>query len=203
MIFRDVSALHYQPSDESHFASRLFFIILAWLSYVGPNAPLAHACAPAENQQGSATGAIKAWTDAGIPSHQLVLAVPAYGHSFVVPVENALTSNNGGSSSIAMYPAFDKNQHPKGDKWDDGEGVDVCGVQQNNGGTFTFNGLIENSMLFPNGTAAAGIEYLFDECSQTVSPPSLRMVHVLYMILIIITIALHLQQGFSTHDLFR
>ncbi|KAK7692167.1 hypothetical protein QCA50_003788 [Cerrena zonata] len=138
-----------------------------WLTYVGPNAPLDDSCAPAANQQGSATGAIKAWTTAGVPSHQLVLGVPAYGHSYIVAPSDGLTSNDTETPIIASFPAFDKNQHPKGDKWDDGEGVDECGVQQTNGGNFNFIGLIEAGMLFPNGTATAAVDYRFDECSQT------------------------------------
>lgn len=190
----------YSTSIEHNLIVYCFSFFLAWLTYVGPNAPLDDSCAPAANQQGSATGAIKAWTNAGIPAHQLVLAVPAYGHSFIVPTQDAFAN---GSDIIAEFPAFDKNQHPKGDKWDDGEGVDVCGVQQANGGNFAFRGLIEAGMLFPNGTVAPGNDYRFDECSQTVSLKHVFSGFILKMFTIFDLLALPLQQELSAHDLLR
>lgn len=141
----------------------------AWLDYVGPNAPLNDTCAPSANQQGSAVAAVKAWTAAGMPSHKIVLGVPAYGHSFTVVADEALDCTSD-DDLIASFPPFEKAQQPKGDAWDGDGGLDQCGVQQGPGGTFNFWGMVANGFLNENGTAAAGIDYRFDECSQTVRP---------------------------------
>lgn len=42
---------------------------------------------------------------------QIVLGVPAYGHSFHVDSSDAILSNG----SIAFFAPFDKNQQPLGD----------------------------------------------------------------------------------------
>ena len=162
-------------TDVSGFANVLDYIAVmnydvsgSWLSYVGPNAPLNDTCAPAANQQGSAVSALKAWTTAGMPAHQIVLGVPSYGHSFHVNADEALDCD-GDNDVLVSFPAFEKDQQPTGDAWDGDGGLDQCGVQQGPGGTFNFWGLIANGFLNANGTAATGIDYRFDECSQTVS----------------------------------
>jgi chitinase len=99
---------------------------------VGPNAPLDDSCAP--TQAGSATSAVNAWTNAKFPPDQvwkyfssdymltfgcggqIVLGVPAYGHSFYVTPANALNS----TGQLAAYPPFDASKQPAGDK-DDGK----------------------------------------------------------------------------------
>ncbi|KAF8582525.1 glycoside hydrolase family 18 protein [Ramaria rubella] len=134
----------------------------SWSSAVGPNAPLADACASPADQQGSATSAVKAWTGAGFPAHQIVLGVASYGHSF--HVSNSTAIQNG---VLVPYPAFDAQQQPDGDAWDDAAGPDVCGVQQPVGGNFDFWGLIDGGFLTSNGKPASGIAYRFDNCSQT------------------------------------
>jgi chitinase len=136
----------------------------SWSPSVGPNAPLADSCAP--SPQGSAKSAVKAWTEAGFPIHKIVLGVPAYGHSYHVNPSNAYDS----SGKLKPYVPFDKAQQPAGDKWDStAVGVDQCGNPNVVGGVFTFWGLIDGGFLASNGTAAKGIDYTFDQCSQTVS----------------------------------
>ncbi|KAJ2913290.1 hypothetical protein MD484_g7133, partial [Candolleomyces efflorescens] len=136
-----------------------------WSATVGPNAPLDDTCAAPANQAISAVTAVRAWSGAGIPLSQLVLGVPGYGHSFRVRRASAFV--NGTSDLLVAYPAFDGADRPKGDAWDDGAGVDVCGVQQPDGGNYNFWGLIENGFLEQDGTPAAGISYRYDSCSQT------------------------------------
>ncbi|TFY66251.1 hypothetical protein EVG20_g4839 [Dentipellis fragilis] len=157
----------------------------SWSSSVGPNAPLNDTCAP--TQEGSAVSAVAAWTKAGFPAAQILLGVASYGHSFHVTQSAALAASttssttNGGtnssstgggnsnSSALAAYPAFDKSQQPAGDKWDataDGA-TDVCGNPDVVGGVFDFWGLIDGGFLTQNGTAAQGIDYQYDGCSQT------------------------------------
>ncbi|KAI0784678.1 chitinase [Abortiporus biennis] len=160
-------------TDVSGFAKVLNYIAImnydisgSWLSYVGPNAPLDDSCAPAANQQGSATAAIKAWTAAGIPENQIVLGVPSYGHSFRVPVNDAFTGTNG-TGSLVAFPPFDAQDPTVGDAWDDAAGTDECGNPTGPGGNFDFWGLIDGGFLKSNGDVADGIAYRFDTCSQT------------------------------------
>lgn len=128
---------------------------------VGPNAPLNDTCAPSGDQQGSAVSAIKAWTSAKFPANQIVLGVASYGHSFHVARSTAVVSG-----AIAAYPTFNSSLQPCGDKWDDGDGTAQC---TGTGGDFDFWGLIDGGFLKKDGTVASGIQYRYDNCSQTVS----------------------------------
>ncbi|KAG1725270.1 glycoside hydrolase family 18 protein [Suillus paluster] len=136
----------------------------SWSSTVGANAPLNDTCASFANQQGSAVSAVKAWTDAGMPTNQIVLGVPSYSHSFSVPPSDAFVS---GKKTLAAYPAFNGSNQPLGDAWDATGGLDVCGVYEGSGGTFNFWGLIDGGFLTEKGKPAEGIYYRYDECSQT------------------------------------
>ena len=62
----------------------------SWCATAGPNAPLYSSCST-ENDQGSAEIGIRAWIDAGIPPHKLLLGVPFYAHSFSVAPADAFT----------------------------------------------------------------------------------------------------------------
>ncbi|KAG6910992.1 hypothetical protein DXG01_006046 [Tephrocybe rancida] len=136
-----------------------------WSPTVGPNAPLDDSCAADANKAGSATSAFAKWTKAGIPSGQLLLGVPAYGHSFRVPKAHAYRP--GSTVSLANYPQFDASSPPVGDSWDDPAGVDVCGNQQSQGGVINFWGLIANGFLNHDGSVKSGIDSAYDTCSQT------------------------------------
>ncbi|KAI8992941.1 chitinase [Trametes punicea] len=160
-------------TDVSGFAKTLDWVAImnydvwgSWSSAVGPNAPLNDSCASPANQQGSAVSAVAAWKAAGMPANQIVLGVAAYGHSFYVDKANALSD---GSHTLNAYPAFDASKQPAGDKWDDPAGTtDVCGnVSTQPAGDITFWGLVDGGYLSPNGTVAPGIDYRFDQCSQT------------------------------------
>jgi chitinase len=131
---------------------------------VGPNAPLNDTCAPSGYQDGSAVSAIQAWTSANFPANQIVLGVASYGHSFYVPQSTAMVSN-----SIAVYPTFSVSQQPSGDKWDAAAGVDQCGNSAPAGGIFDFWGLVDADFIGVDGKVANGIQYRYDNCSQTVS----------------------------------
>ncbi|TBU57448.1 glycoside hydrolase [Dichomitus squalens] len=161
-------------SDVSGFADVLDWVAImnydvwgSWSTYVGPNAPLNDTCASAADQQGSAVSAVNAWTAANFPANQLVLGVASYGHSFSVPNSAALS---GSGAALAPYPAFDASNQPMGDSWDaQSPESNMCGVVTPAGpsGIFDFWGLVEGGFLTMNGTAASGIDYRFDECSQT------------------------------------
>ncbi|KAG7090923.1 hypothetical protein E1B28_009997 [Marasmius oreades] len=155
--------------DMSGFAKFLDYIALmnydiwgGWSATVGPNGPLNDSCAAPQNQQGSAVRAVKAWSAAGVPLNKLLLAVPAYGHSFTVNKTAAFTSND--MKELALYPGFNASIHQKGDSWDDG-GLDVCGVEQPAGGTFNFWAIIK-SYLNNDGTPKSDVPYKFDDCSK-------------------------------------
>ncbi|KAH8984623.1 glycoside hydrolase family 18 protein [Lactarius akahatsu] len=143
-------------TDVSEFAKVLNYIEVMnydvwgpWSDSVGPNAPLDDSCAPSSDQEGSAISAVKAWSTAGFPANQIILGVASYGHSFHVSNDSA-------------------SQQPAGDKWDDtAAGVDECGNPKVTGGIFDFWGLIDSGFLTTNGTAASGVDYTFDNCSQT------------------------------------
>jgi chitinase len=134
-----------------------------WSATVGPNAPLDDSCA--SSKAGSAASAVQAWTTAHFPADKIILGVASYGHSFCVTGSAGLDS----SGQITVYPPFDASKQPLGDKWDDSAGVDTCGNPTPAGGIFQFWGLVQAGFLNENGTAAAGISYRYDECSQTVS----------------------------------
>ncbi|KAF9528012.1 chitinase [Crepidotus variabilis] len=139
----------------------------SWSDTVGPNAPLDDSCAPPSAQVGSAKSAIKAWKDAKFPASQIVLGIPSYGHSFRVRRQDAYL--NGSTTQLALYPPFDKNDPPAGDKWDDAPGgVDICGVKQTQfGGNVDYWGMVDLGYLDSNGKPKDGRPYLFDNCSQT------------------------------------
>jgi chitinase len=165
-------------TNVSGFASVLDFITIMnydvwghWSATVGPNSPLNDTCAPAADQMGSAVSAVAAWTAAGMPVHQIVLGMATYGHSFTVSTNAAVDNSSGDDSGVlAAYPAFDSTSYPHGDAWDGPGGVDPCGNTDNNwSGNWDYWGLVQEGFLFANGTAQPGIDYRFDECSQTVS----------------------------------
>ncbi|KAJ6491315.1 glycoside hydrolase family 18 protein [Mycena vitilis] len=164
-----------QPMDDvSPFADVLDRIAImvydvwgSWSPTVGPNAPLNDSCAPTSDQDGSAVSAVNAWTAANFPANQassIALGIASYGHSFRV-TPTAATS---GSNSIALYPSFDSSSQPVGSADTPGDtSLDPCGQPNGVSGIFTFAGLISGGFLNSNGTAADGIDYVFDSCSQT------------------------------------
>ena len=133
----------------------------------GPSSPLNDTCAPHTAQLGSAVSAVKAWTDAGMPPDQIVLGVPAYGHSFAVTPSSEYTNN--GTGTMILFPQYNPNVYRTGDAWDNGWGLDICGNEVGPGGTFTYWGLIAENILNSNGTIHQDISYIYDNCSQTVS----------------------------------
>ncbi|PPQ78226.1 hypothetical protein CVT25_015545 [Psilocybe cyanescens] len=159
-------------ADVSGFAEVLDYIAIMnydiwgpWSASVGPNAPLNDTCASAENQDGSAVSAVQKWNKAGIPLHQIVLGVAAYGHSFKVAQADAFVK--GSVSQLAAFPPFDASAPPVGDAWDDGAGIDECGNAQAPGGDVDFWGMIAQGYLRADGTPNDGIAFRFDSCSQT------------------------------------
>jgi chitinase len=170
--FHDASG---NPSKNvSGFAEVLDYIAImnydvwgSWSSSVGPNSPLNDTCAAPANQQGSAVSAVEAWAAAGIPVNQIVLGVASYGHSFSVPIYDAFADDS--KTNLGAYPKFNSSNQPPGDAGSGTGGVNVCGVYQGPGGTFTLQGLIDGGFLTTDGKPASGIYYRYDDCSKTVS----------------------------------
>ncbi|KAJ3713157.1 glycoside hydrolase family 18 protein [Lentinula raphanica] len=134
--------------------------------HAGPNSPLNDSCAPQNDQIGSATSSVRAWTDAGMPANQILLGVAAYGHSFVVPESTAFQSSS--TTNITnVYPSFNKSAEHLGDKWDTSGGVDVCGNFSGPSGVYSYWGLADAGYINQDGTPKSGVGYLFDNCSQT------------------------------------
>lgn len=134
----------------------------SWAASVGPNAPLRDSCAP--TPQGSAMSAVKAWTDALFPYKQIILGVAAYGHSYHVTKHDAYNH----TGNIMPYVPFDNSQQPARDQWNFAAGtVDEC-VEASLAGTFDFSSLIDCGFLTKKGNPHAGIDYVFDNCSETV-----------------------------------
>lgn len=120
---------------------------------VSPNAPLDDSCSKV--QTGSATKAFKAWTNASFPASQILLGVPAYGHSYNVSSTSATDS----SGNLVDHPPF--TQAPPAGS------VDLCGNPELVVDTLTFAGMIAQGLLNDDGTPANGMKYRFDNCSQT------------------------------------
>ncbi|KDQ11022.1 glycoside hydrolase family 18 protein [Botryobasidium botryosum FD-172 SS1] len=159
-------------SDVSAFAKVLNHIAIMnydiWGTFsatVGPNAPLDDSCALPAQQEGSAMASVRAWTAAGFPINQIVLAVASYGHSMTVTPEAAYSDAQ--KKELALYPAFDASSIQPGDRWDDAPGTDACGNEQQWGGNWNFWGLIDGGFLTEVGKPASGIAYRYDACSQT------------------------------------
>jgi len=129
----------------------------------GPSSPLNDNCAPMGARFGSAVSAVDAWTTAGMPKNQILLGVPAYGHSYVVPPKQISSSN----VTQLSYPPFNLSLEQVGDRWSGNSGVDVCGNVEGPGGTYTYWGLMQQGFLNTDGSVKDGIEYRFDECSMT------------------------------------
>ncbi|KAF7305831.1 Chitinase [Mycena chlorophos] len=152
-----------------------------------PSAPLDDSCfssTPGANGEsaltplGSASSAVQAWVDAGIPRNKIVLGVPAYAHSFDVNQTSAFVSapssstsaspdNASASPSLVPYPYYNTLNHTPGDAWDGTGGVNECGVYSGPGGTFAFFSLVADKYLQSNGSIAPGVPYRWDECSQS------------------------------------
>ncbi|KAI3604579.1 glycoside hydrolase family 18 protein [Moniliophthora roreri] len=163
-------------SDLSGFAQVLDFITImnydVWNSLssrAGPNAPLNDTCVPTGSPRiefGSAVSSVKAWSNAGFPLNQIVLGVPAYGHSFVVERNQAFT--DGSNTQLASYPAFNRQAEHLGDSWDGEGGTDVCGAQVGPSGVYNFWGLMEQGYLNPDGSVKSGVPpYIYDSEKQT------------------------------------
>ena len=117
----------------------------------------------------------------------------------------SVSPNPSGTKAIAAYPAFDSHVQPQGDSWDEiaPAGVDQCGNPTDGGpsGVYNFWGLIEDGLLTSNGTAASGMGFRRDTCSQTVCPvPSLLVCEILTLRS---SIALCIQFGQANHGVLR
>ncbi|KAF9527337.1 chitinase [Crepidotus variabilis] len=131
-----------------------------------PSSPLDDSCAPQGAYNRSAKAAVKAWSNAGMPLNKLVLGVPSYGHSFTVPI-SASGTGPVTSTGLDQYPFYSIGTKARGDSWDTTPYTDDCGLPQGPDGIFQYRGLFEQGYLKDDGTPHDGVNYYFDECSQT------------------------------------
>ncbi|KAK8061925.1 hypothetical protein PG994_008291 [Apiospora phragmitis] len=159
-------------TDLGGFASVLDYVMImnydiygAWAATAGPNAPLAFGCDARNNQGGGKEGVAK-WAAAGLPMNRLVLAVPAYSHSFSVTPAAAFP--NGTAGPLSAYPAQNSSNRLQGGSWDSDPPIDPCGNPQPHSGTWTFRAMIEEGkFLDAQGNPAKGMATGYDNCSQT------------------------------------
>jgi len=93
-----------------------------------------------------------------------------------------------------------------GDKWDStATGVDVCGNPNVVGGIFHFWGLINAGFLTKDGTVANGIDYTFDNCSQTVRALQFSLIKCLTFLATghYLNLALRIQSHFAGDGILR
>ena len=120
---------------------------------------------------------------------QIVLGIASYGHSFYVTTTAAVDA----AGNVTLYPPFDKTKQPLGDSDAPGTataskcsfiyqftktdlvnspfaGTDACGNPGTPAvsGIFNFKGMVSTGFLDASGAPAQGINYRFDNCSQTV-----------------------------------
>ncbi|KIJ36491.1 glycoside hydrolase family 18 protein, partial [Sphaerobolus stellatus SS14] len=119
-------------------------------SPIGPNVPLNDSCAPLSQQMGSAVSGVAKWTAAGMPLDKIFLGVGAYGHSF-------------GYTADTFTPYTNWTTKNKGDKWAGDGGKPPAAVFH----TMDFYALIDSGFLDQSGAPMDGIQYVFDNCSQT------------------------------------
>ncbi|KIJ24924.1 glycoside hydrolase family 18 protein [Sphaerobolus stellatus SS14] len=96
-----------------------------------------------DHQLGSGVSAVAKWTAAGMPANKIVLGVGAYGHSY-------------GYNQSIFTPYANSTSKSHGDKWADPTGD-----------TRDFFSLIDGGFLTESGKPMDGIQYVFDNCSQT------------------------------------
>lgn len=169
-LFPWYDASGVSSTDLSGFADVLDYIMImnfdlygGWSSTGGPNAPLSRTC-DARNDQGAGDEAVAKWSAAGIPTSQIVLGVPAYGHGFSVNNTSAFTT----SGQLNEYPVQNSSHRFQGSSWDDDPAIDECGNASPPSGTYPFWSLItEAGFLDTSGNPASGIYHTFDNCSKT------------------------------------
>ncbi|KAJ0104251.1 hypothetical protein J7T55_001738 [Diaporthe amygdali] len=159
-----------RSADLSGFADVLDYLMImnydiygAWATTAGPNAPLDSSC-DARNNQGSGKLGVQAWIDAGVPADKIVLGLAAYGHGFRVNETSAMN----GTDTLQLYPAQNSSDRFQGSSWDDDPSIDECGAASPPSGTYPLWSLItEANFLDETAKPLPGIEYTYDNCSQT------------------------------------
>jgi hypothetical protein len=87
----------------------------------------------------------------------------------VTPFSSAAANATAAQQQAALCTSF-KSAAPDlaGDNWDGWEGWDACGVPIPSGGIWNFWGLVNAGYLSVNGSALAGIQWVYDQCAKTV-----------------------------------
>ncbi|KAI9315537.1 glycoside hydrolase superfamily [Dichotomocladium elegans] len=110
----------------------------SWNTQAGPNAPLYSNPAAKGTDPVSASSAIKAWKAAGIPSKQLVLGVPFYGH--VGRTKTPITKDTG------LYVKLAGGQI-KGDKYDEKSKDPCANAVASYSGMYQWRSIVANGII--------------------------------------------------------
>ncbi|KAA1097784.1 hypothetical protein PGT21_019821 [Puccinia graminis f. sp. tritici] len=164
-------------TDVSAYAKVLnFFTIMAYDVYVssiskvaGPNSPLYSTCSE-PTQRYSVAQAIKQWTTTGVPAHQLLLGIPAYGYGYTLKNNRIIPSHFSGKSGVTSQLFQPRtNSTPSGGKTaGEPSGNDVCGVPNVAGGQWLFKELAETGKLSKDQKEGLnGYERHYDNCTHT------------------------------------
>ncbi|KAA1103496.1 hypothetical protein PGT21_019640 [Puccinia graminis f. sp. tritici] len=160
-------------SETAEIARNLDFVNLmaydvfggSWANTTGPLAPIHGTCAPDGMTQSIETG-LEVMMKQGFEARQIVLGLPAYAKRLqLLSPKLQLTTVNGHKSLIYQKHTA---ATPPGGIADDKPGKDVCGKQQDWGGSFLTIELISNGWLSKDQkTGINGYKRYFDECSGT------------------------------------
>lgn len=163
--------------DVSAFAKVLnFFTIMAYDVYspnssqfAGPNSPLFNTCSD-PSQKYSVAQAIRQWTSTGVPSHQLLLGIPAYGYGYTLKKNKIVPTHFSGKPGVTskLFQPHTGIAPPAGKTADGGTGKDVCGNPDVAGGQWLFKELIETGKLSKNQKKGLnGYVRHYDHCTHT------------------------------------
>jgi chitinase len=120
-----------------------------------------------------------------MPISQIVLGVPAYGHSFRVrKADTYVSASNSSSSSsssyalhadeesaekkrLGLYPKSDAEDKPAGDAWEDAAGTDVCGAEMGLGGNWDLWALVREGWISAEEKPRPGVDAVWDDYAKT------------------------------------
>ncbi|WAQ86097.1 hypothetical protein PtA15_6A727 [Puccinia triticina] len=153
-----------------------FFTIMAYDVYVpslskvaGPNAPLYSSCSE-RTQRYSVAQAIKQWKSTGVPAHQILLGMPAYGYGYTLKRSKIVPSHFADTPGLTsqLFQPREMTTPPAGQTAGEATGVDVCGTPNVAGGSWLFKELSETGKLSRNQKQGlGGYQRHYDNCTHT------------------------------------
>ncbi|PLW21465.1 hypothetical protein PCANC_00299 [Puccinia coronata f. sp. avenae] len=134
-----------------------------WSDTTGPLAPLLATCAPASAAQSVETG-LQVALKQGFKASQVLLGIPGYANRFQL-ISPELVPKTVDKQTTLYYQNKTKVT-PRGGRFDDKPGHDVCGQPQAWGGSFLVRELVRRGWLSKDQKHGLnGYTRYFDECS--------------------------------------